>query len=804
MLPESYMKYVFVFLLGLVVTFLLTPLVIRLARRIGMMDAPDERRIHTGIIPRGGGLAVFIGFHVACAAVYFVPWTPFVTTMEVSWWLKFLPPSVFLVVVGVADDRWGMQPRVKLGCQIVAALGLYAGGVHLGHLLYFPLPWPVDCFLTVLWCVGFMNAFNLIDGLDGLAAGLGIITAAGVAGSMLIRHLPGDALVLLGLMGACLGFLRYNFNPARVFLGDTGSMFIGFTLAAISLSTGSKGATVASMAIPLMAAGVPILDTALAIWRRSVRRLRQSRGGAGGGAVFSADKDHLHHRLLRTWKSHRRVAVILYAINGGLVGIGLLSLAFHDFAVAIYLAAFIAAVYVMVRHLAYVELWDSGVAVARGLRRPPPRAVAVMSYPVADLAVLALALLASIYLTSPLAHGSLAQVWRGYSLGWLTPPFLCLIVSRTYSRVWSRARPVEYLVVALALGAGVVLAAVFNVLVVRDLTRLQLGGACLFAGAAIFGVIGVRMFPRLVQDALPLLLRRQNIVGVPKVPALVYGAGYSFALFMRAKAHAVGDQEKHRIVMGVLDDDSNLHGRIVYGCRVLGGIEKLEESILKHGIQELVITTFLEQPVMQEVERCAGKYKVHIFRWRTDIWSQQLAGFHFSFNHCLRDITSRLLAATPESLEGDIGHILHLSAAFAESDTCCVVLFAPGTETLDRSFLWSAEGSPLRKDAAARMKTFSFPYLAGQLRQQKSVVISDVDRLPPDADAEKVLLQSLGVRSAVVVPIGHCGRLLGFAGYFGGQPGVLWQEQSVNLLKLQADVLALTLRNLTFSLPPLI
>ncbi len=232
LLFQNYTKYLFIPLLGFLVVYLLVPAIMAFANKIGMVDKPDERRIHKGIIPRGGGLAVFIGFHLACAAIYFLPWYSFDITLSRHWWFKFLPASIFLVLVGVADDRWGLQPRIKLGCQVVAALAVYAWGIHIGSLLYFPLPWPVDCFLTILWCVGFMNAFNLIDGLDGLATGLGIIAAAGVAGSMVIQHMPGNTLVLLGLVGSCLGFLRFNFNPARVFLGDTGSMFIGFTLAA--------------------------------------------------------------------------------------------------------------------------------------------------------------------------------------------------------------------------------------------------------------------------------------------------------------------------------------------------------------------------------------------------------------------------------------------------------------------------------------------------------------------------------------------------------------------------------------------
>lgn len=801
-MSQNYTKYLFILLVGLVVSWVLTPLVIRVARLIGMVDKPDERRIHTGIIPRGGGLAVFAGFHVACAAIYFLPWYAFDITLSCAWWLKFLPASLFLMLVGVADDRWGLKPRVKLGCQIIAALALYASGVHLGRLFYYPLPGLVDCVLTVFWCVGFMNAFNLIDGLDGLAAGLGTIAAAGVAGSMVIRHMPGDTLVMLGLMGACVGFLRYNFNPARVFLGDTGSMFIGFTLAAVSLSTGSKGTIVTSMAIPLLAAGVPILDTMLAIWRRSVRHLRQNMAGDNNsqGEVFSADKDHLHHRLLRTGNSHRKVAFTLYIINGCLVGVGLLSLVFHSFATAIYLSAFVAAIYVIVRHLAYVELWDSGMAVLQGLRRPPPKAIAVMVYPVADCVVLAASLLLSIYLTHPLMRQSLRVLWLDQSFVWITLPFICLVVSGTYSRVWSRARPTEYIVMMLAVAGGVVLATAFDVLVTHHLLRVQVGKSGLFAGLAIVTLIGMRIFPRVIQDGLPLLLRNGNIIGVPQVPIIVYGAGYSFMLFMQAKAHKAFSQKQHRIVMGVLDDDSNLHGRTVYGCRVMGGIEKLEAAITRSGAKEIVITTYLNEPILRTLESCAERHKIPIFRWRTDIRSQQLAGVHFSFDRCLQETTNRILSARSVSLEDDMSHILRLSANFAEADSCYAVFFAFGTEIIEKKYRWAADDSPLRKNMIDNIQALRLSFLTRQLREQKIVRIHDVAGLPPEAHAEKSFLQTRGVQSAIVVPIGREGHLLGFMGYYGVHSNVIWEERAVSLLKLQADILALMLPRLPIHL----
>lgn len=625
-MSEELYKYIFVFLTGLLVAYVITPLVIWWAPRIGMVDKPDDRRIHTGIVPRGGGVAVFIGFNLACMAVYHLPWFPFLTALDLAWWRAVLPASVFLLIVGLADDYRGLPPLVKLGGQVVAALTLYINGIHLGSLFFHSLSWPVDCLLTTLWCVGFINAFNLIDGLDGLAAGLGIIAAAGVAGSMLIRHIPGDTLVLLGFIGACLGFLRYNFNPARVFLGDTGSMFIGLTLAAISLGNGSKGTILTSMAIPLLAAGIPILDSAFAVWRRSVRRWRQSMDGTHSeqGNVLSADSDHLHHRLLRGGRSHRTVALMLYALNGGLVIVALLTAAFHSAATAIYLVTFVSATYVIVRHLAHVELWDSGMAVLQGLRRPPSRAVAAMLYPLADLAVLTVSVLLADYLTHPVSPVVSTELSVGLFFTRITIPFLGLIAGGTYKRVWSRARLTEYVVLAFSAIGGILLASAAVAMSTTSLTRLQLGTAGLYAGLAIVGLVGIRIFPRVVQDSIPLLLRHRDVTGVNKIPTLVYGAGSDFTLYMLAKSHKLLSGQPHAVVMGVIDDDPNLYGRTVYGYRVLGGIERLEPVIRAHGIRDIVITTDLDARSLQELTRCARQHSVRVFRWRADVELQPM------------------------------------------------------------------------------------------------------------------------------------------------------------------------------------
>ena len=163
-------------------------------------------------------------------------------------------------------------------------------------------PGYLNLVVTVAWILILVNAFNLIDGMDGLAVGLAVISSCGIAGSLLFRHLPGDALILIGLIGSCLAFLRYNYYPAKIFLGDSGSMFLGFTLATIALGTASKGTAMATIGIPLLAVGVPIFDTILAIWRRSVRGIMKiSNKAFAEDMVMKPDLDHPSPPIIKEW-----------------------------------------------------------------------------------------------------------------------------------------------------------------------------------------------------------------------------------------------------------------------------------------------------------------------------------------------------------------------------------------------------------------------------------------------------------------------------------------------------------------------
>ena len=199
---------------------------------------------------------------------------------------------------------------------------------------------------SVLWIVAVINAFNLIDGLDGLASGLAIISATSLCGILMLGHLPGVIIVLVALIGACLAFLRYNFHPATIFLGDTGSMFIGFVLGVVSLQTFTKNTFFLSMTIPMLVLGVPIYDSLLAIWRRSVRRLLFSKRFREAGQHHAGGCGASASRLLRNaGLSARRVAAMLSSSNAGLAAFGLLITTFQSHAAGIFLLALLAGAY---------------------------------------------------------------------------------------------------------------------------------------------------------------------------------------------------------------------------------------------------------------------------------------------------------------------------------------------------------------------------------------------------------------------------------------------------------------------------
>lgn len=300
------MLVIIVLIITLALSLSLTPLMIRLAPVLGALDKPNERKVHQGLMPRLGGLAIYLAF--VCGVLLLDKTTDLFAGSSV---LIYLLLSCGLVVAcGFVDDIINISPKIKLLIQVAAALLFIQGGAYVdfitnpftgGQISLGFLGIPV----TVLWLVGISNAVNLIDGLDGLSAGTSAIAALTMAFVCWTQGNLAIAFLALILAMAILGFLRYNFNPARIFMGDCGSLFLGFALAALAVMGLSKAATTISIFIPFLILGIPVFDTFFAVIRRlSLRR-----------PIMEADKGHLHHQLLALGLNQRQTVLCIYGVN---------------------------------------------------------------------------------------------------------------------------------------------------------------------------------------------------------------------------------------------------------------------------------------------------------------------------------------------------------------------------------------------------------------------------------------------------------------------------------------------------------
>jgi len=492
----------------------------------------------------------------------------------------------------------------------MAALIVWFSGAHFGSLFGHSLPASVDCFLVVLWLVAVINAFNLIDGLDGLASGLAIISAVGLCGIVALGHLSGGVLVLAALIGACFGFLRYNFHPASIFLGDTGSMFLGFTLGVVSLRTLTKSTFILSLAIPLMVLGVPIYDEILAVWRRSIRRwLAGATNPATRWGLMQPDLDHLHHRLLKAGLSTRRVGILLFTLNAALVVVGLLITAFQSRAIGIFLLGLLALVYVLLRHLAVIELRDTGTVLLAGLRRPTHATARALGLPVWDMVCLAGASALAMALLEP----PQPNFWQSWFLDlplWVTPTFSLLTLSRLYLTIWSRARTRDLLTLIGTLQGGLLISLGILLVVYPEHPAQCLAKALLIGCLSHTAIVAVRISYRSVEELVAFF--RYNSEPTPNAERVVlYGAGARCQLFLSERAFRTDGRE----IIGLLDDEPSLHSQWVYGHPVLGGVEDLPQLIARHHFSGIVITAALAVQARQNLHQLARHHSLRLTEW---------------------------------------------------------------------------------------------------------------------------------------------------------------------------------------------
>lgn len=349
-------------------TLALTPLVRRLGLRFHLVDRPgDPRKSHREATPRLGGVAILVSYSLAIGLWLLLPFSAVALvgeklngSFEIS--LNLMGAAVIVFFTGLVDDLYGIAPWQKIACQVLAAVSAWAGGVRIlnfgawaydADAAWWSLP------LTVLWLVGASNAFNLIDGVDGVATGAGLFATCTMLAAALLHRDFSLAVAIVPLVGALAAFLRYNFAPASIFLGDCGSLTIGFLLGCYGVIWSHKSATALGMTAPLIALAIPLIEVFVSI----VRRWFASR------PIFAADRNHMHHRLLEQGMTPRGVALVVYAACGIAAALSLMQASLNRQHAGLILLAVCAITLAAVRRLGYREFEVAGRMVMRGTLR---------------------------------------------------------------------------------------------------------------------------------------------------------------------------------------------------------------------------------------------------------------------------------------------------------------------------------------------------------------------------------------------------------------------------------------------------
>ncbi len=596
---------------------------VALGPKLGLMDQPDERRVHLSPVPRAGGIAVWLAF---VALAYLIPlgngllgggrWG------NVQLLHSFVCASAVLVAVGVADDRRELKPWWKLLGQVVAAVCFFSLQRH-GHgiLLGWHVPVWVDMAFFVAWAVLLVNAYNLIDGLDGLCGGLALISIVCLAVMAGVTGRVHETVLLATMGGALVAFLYFNRHPARLFLGDAGSMMLGFFIATFATEAVGRKAVVGVFLLPIALAGIPLLDVLLAIWRRSTRNVMSGWLGQGKVKVFGADKDHIHHRFLQAGMTQRRTARFMHIAAILVTVLAFLPLVFDQRVLGITVVGLLVLAFNGVRQFARIEMVQSGSFIHMAVKRPEASRRLRLVLFFSDTVVIALAAWVAMLVETNVwyrGHGA-PQVWL-FVLLFVAVGSLALRGANIYRRMWSRARFRDRMVVTIWLaGAGLAVTTCFQ-LSLGDVAWSAVRCGLIATGLAIAGVLLPRTLPELMREMGVDANHRRfgpKERGKENRHVVVYGAGDLGNLFLDYLKTSTPESLDGVRVVGFIDDTAELKGRILRGFPVLGTLEALERLAADHDLFGVVVAINEPDPQrIADLESRAARLGLVLYWWK--------------------------------------------------------------------------------------------------------------------------------------------------------------------------------------------
>lgn len=625
--------YTTAFLLPLFIAFLVTPWVIKLAHKVGAIDIPEERKIHNSIKPRLGGLAIFTSILFSCLALFFLfpdLFDGILAYKKESTIVTFCLISIF--ALGVWDDIRSLKPGIKFFIQFVIASLIYfvgfkisnvtnpiAGGMLNVEMLDFPL--------TLLWIVGITNAYNLIDGLDGLASGVAIIACFSIFTVSLLAGYIWIAVLALIIAGALTGFLRYNFNPAKIFLGDSGSLLIGFSLSILSIMSAAKITTSFSLLFPMLVLILPITDTVISMSRRFIASylpeepLDENQSFAHKiYSMFIPDRAHIHHQLISLGLTHRATVLLLYFVSAFFALSAILFSQIANIEKSIVIALFIGCVlYFCIKKLRYHEIaiLNNGLMMPIYERWILNRTIFLS---LIDTAFIGISCGLSYKLIQSINPASVEMIRLEQIMMILLPVQLVVFwISGIYRENIRQLGIGNALRVTASVGYAVV-ASLFVLSFINP--HLLLSSQILIVDFYLLLtlILGIRM----AYQVLRYLFERYKKTGEN---VLIYGANDDGTMIL----HKINNSPESTIrVTGFLDDNRELEGKFIYGYPILGGHWKLNKILHKYQIDSIFICKQTFKPEnYKRLQRIAAIN--HVKLKRLNIWLENIASIQDTY-----------------------------------------------------------------------------------------------------------------------------------------------------------------------------
>jgi len=611
------------FLVAALVSLGLTPLIGKLALYLGATDIPGERKIHSQPIPRLGGVCVVVS--VVCAVNL---WSlighggEWEVPHESPAWFVLIIGGLWIFIVGLWDDIYSLGAGVKFLLQSVAALTAIGLGVQFNHFSFLGetgieigwLAYP----LTFLWIIGITNAFNLVDGLDGLSTGLASIAAGTSAMVFFLRGNYPEALLLFIVLGALVGFLRYNFFPAKIFLGDSGSLFVGYTLAITAITGSQKGVTALAIIFPLLVFGLPIADTLLSMFRRFFNGLTQppshsnsrvKQGISYLSRVFVPDQDHIHHRLLSIGFSHRHAVLLLYGLAFLLAALAFITVLANGRNAGLVLILVGLATYVGISKLGYKEVRVvEADTLLRLYEKLGLHKIFFLGF--LDLFLIAISYWASFFL-------KYEPTWNSHDISWyrsvfpisLAIQFGVFYVFGLYNGIWRALSTGDILRISFAVCSGILLSSIVSVI------SFPPSGNLGFVLINLLFLLGAMIGCRSTFRILDYFRFWQIPLGQDSI---IYGAGQGGQLVLREMFQ---NSNLGFRPIGFLDDDPALIACTVNRLPVLGSIDNLEEVLTKHPHANLVVASQkIQGDSLKTVFEVCRKKRVKVYKGQIQIY----------------------------------------------------------------------------------------------------------------------------------------------------------------------------------------